>query len=200
MYTITIDNQTHSTTDSQAVAIANYRALARQYANKSVMIKLLKDGELMHERLPGKLLLDTLDEHVTANDILQQVMRRYDVDAKQLKALLKQTELTISGSRIDGWLRPADDRRYVQMHGDELLIVLDTLLTESAYAGYSPTNLRTLIARTGLSQAKFAEAIGESIKNVEGWIAPTDRATHRSMSHSAWNELTEKVKKLLMPS
>lgn len=128
MYHIIINQQLNQSISDEHIAYTNYRALCRDYVNKSSDIQLLCDGQIVHHKPHNLMLLEDLDDIVTANSILKMVMQRLNIDIKQLKRILQDSELQLSNSRIDGWIRPVDDRRHIQMYHDELMVVIDLML------------------------------------------------------------------------
>lgn len=189
MYTISINNQTVKQTSNSNTAWANYRSYARDRAHKSAIVSIAKDGTVLHQKDADKLLLDDLDV-VTANDVLNVVLSTLNIDNKQLKALVADSDLSISNSRIDGWTRDIYDRRYVDMHNDELAAILDLVLTDLQSSIKSPANIAKMRKKLGLTQSQLAEKLGlkSGFRQVARW-----EAGEQEMPDARW----EKLKKLL---
>lgn len=127
MYYIKIKGSIVCQVINEQTAWANYRAICRQFENKPFLIELYADDVLLHKKDMGCMLLDDVDNY-NANDVLVLTMQRLNVSIAELKKLLANTDLSLSNSRIDGWVRVKTDRRYVQMHHDELIIAIDVML------------------------------------------------------------------------
>ncbi len=132
MYHIFI-NQTldHSVSDAN-IAYANYRAICRKFESKQSDIYLFLDEELLHHKKAGLMLLEDLDNQNT-NDVLMLTMQRLDIDNQQLKELINNSELKLSNSRISGWLLPVHNRKFVQMHHDELIVVMSLMFNHKPH-------------------------------------------------------------------
>lgn len=55
--------------------------------------------------------------------------------------------------------------------------------------GYTPANLRALLASAGLTQQAAANMIGVDGRTVRKWVADVDSASHRDMPLKAWRKL-----------
>lgn len=170
MYYIHIDNQTIHSISDKNIAYANYRALCRDYANKSSNIKLLHDDQIIHAKAADLLLLDELD-NTSANDVLFAVMSAANIDKKQLRGILSKTDLQVSKSRIDGWCRTSSDRKFVRLHNDELAVILAAITAYLMTLQYSPQNIQRMRADLGMTQAEIGEALGVGDRQVRNWEA-----------------------------
>lgn len=126
-YSIIINNDTVYTTDSERAAFAAYRAYCRKFANKQNGITLNNHETIIQAKRPNAMLLDDID-NVTANDLLKIIMRELDIDIKNVKRVVKEIGLPLSNSRVGSWNLPSSNRRYTQMHNDELAVILPHLL------------------------------------------------------------------------
>lgn len=164
MYYIKIDGLTVKETNNQNVAWSLYRATARDYANKTAQITIEQDGQILHQKDVSRLLLDDVD-YATANDVLKTTMQCLNIDIKQLKKLLLDSELQLSNSRIDGWIRPVDDRKFVKLHNDELIVIIEMLLNyqkdnqQNIELGYTANNLKSMRKQLNLTQQQLADIL-----------------------------------------
>lgn len=55
--------------------------------------------------------------------------------------------------------------------------------------GYTPANLRALLASAGLTQQAAADLLGVDSRTVRKWAADTDNASHRDMPLMQWRAL-----------
>lgn len=60
-------------------------------------------------------------------------------------------------------------------------------------AGYTPANLRALLASAGLTQQAAADLLGVDVRTVRKWVADLDNASHRDMPHRRWLQLLAAV-------
>jgi transcriptional regulator with XRE-family HTH domain len=58
-------------------------------------------------------------------------------------------------------------------------------------AGYTPANLRALLALAGLTQQAAADLIGVDGRTVRKWLADLDNASHRDMPLKTWRKLLD---------
>lgn len=56
-------------------------------------------------------------------------------------------------------------------------------------AGYTPANLRALLASAGLTQQAAADLLGVDGRTVRKWLADVDSASHRDMPLKMWRKL-----------
>jgi len=56
-------------------------------------------------------------------------------------------------------------------------------------AGYTPANLRALLASAGLTQQAAADLLGVDGRTVRKWLALSTSASHRDMPLRAWLKL-----------
>lgn len=159
MYYIIVDDEVTQTISDRHVAYANYRAICRDFTNKSKQIKLLDGDAILHTKAANMQLLDNIDK-VSANDVLNVMMTGLNIDIKQLKTLIKDSQLQLSSSRIDGWIKDASDRKFVQMHNDELCAVAQLMLKSNQASIKSPANIIALRKQLGLTQSELAEKLG----------------------------------------
>jgi transcriptional regulator with XRE-family HTH domain len=61
--------------------------------------------------------------------------------------------------------------------------------TDFPEAGYTPANLRALLASAGLTQQAAANLIGVDGRTVRKWLADIDAPSHRDMPLKAWRKL-----------
>lgn len=159
MYHIKIKGSTVQQVANEQTAWANYRATCRQFENKPFSVELYTDDTLLHKKEMGRMLLDDVDNY-NANDVLILTMQRLNISIAELKKLLADTELSLSNSRIDGWIRDRTDRKYVQMHHDELMIAIDVMLSNATKTQKNPANILALRQKLGLTQIELAVALG----------------------------------------
>ena len=57
--------------------------------------------------------------------------------------------------------------------------------------GYTPANLRAVLARQGWQRETAAEKLGVSVRAVHRWCVDTDNPNHRDMSLTHWRRLIE---------
>lgn len=56
-------------------------------------------------------------------------------------------------------------------------------------SGYTPANLRALLASAGLTQQAAAGLLGVDGRTVRKWVADLDNASHRDMPLTQWQKL-----------
>lgn len=61
--------------------------------------------------------------------------------------------------------------------------------TDFPEAGYTPANLRALLASAGLTQQAAADLLGVDGRTVRKWVADLDNASHRDMPLTQWQKL-----------
>jgi len=59
--------------------------------------------------------------------------------------------------------------------------------------GYTPANLRTLLASAGLTQQAAADLLGVDGRTVRKWVADVDSDSHRDMPYCRWLQLLAAV-------
>ncbi|MDH2272948.1 hypothetical protein [Moraxella porci] len=165
MYSIKINGNIVKQTDKSTVAWSLYRATARLFENKPNHVQLYSDAELLHQKPSGLMLLEHPDS-AAVNDILMTLIKTLDLSFPEVKSLIKDSELELSNSRIDGWFYPKDNRRFVQMYNDELEY-LTPILTRYAQAksqranlGFTAQGLKSMRAQLGLTQQQVADIVG----------------------------------------
>lgn len=165
MYSIKINGNTVKQTDKSTVAWSLYRATARLFENKPNHVQLYGDSELLHQKPSGLMLLEHPDS-AAVNDVLMTLIKTLDLSFPEVKSLIKDSELELSSSRIDGWFYPKDNRRFVQMYNDELEY-LTPILTRYAQAksqqanlGFTAQGLKSMRAQLGLTQQQVADIVG----------------------------------------
>lgn len=190
MYSIAINDNVIKQTENRAVAWASYRAVARDHTNKSACVSIALGDTILHQKPADLLLLDEVDT-VTTNDLLKITLARLGVDIKELKALVTNTELDLSNSRIDGWLRPSDDRKFVQLHNDEFAVILDALLASRQLLVKSPANIVKLRQQLGLTQSQLADKLGlkSGFRQVARW-----ESGEQEMPDKRWQILQDFLK------
>lgn len=55
--------------------------------------------------------------------------------------------------------------------------------------GYTPTNLRLVIEKLGVTQAALATTLNVSPQAVRNWLMPVGTKSRRDMSHEKWLEV-----------
>jgi transcriptional regulator with XRE-family HTH domain len=55
--------------------------------------------------------------------------------------------------------------------------------------GYTPANLRALLASAGLTQQAAADLLGVDGRTVRKWVADLENASHRDMPLAQWQKL-----------
>ena len=55
--------------------------------------------------------------------------------------------------------------------------------------GYTPTNLRLVIEKLGVTQAALATTLNVSPQAVRNWLMPVGTKSPRDMSHEKWLEV-----------
>ena len=55
--------------------------------------------------------------------------------------------------------------------------------------GYTPTNLRLVIEKLGVTQAALAATLNVSPQAVRYWLMPVGTKSRRDMSHEKWLEV-----------
>lgn len=58
-------------------------------------------------------------------------------------------------------------------------------------AGYTPANLRALLASAGLTQQAAADLIGVDGRTVRKWLSDVDSGSHRDMPLHKWRKLLD---------
>lgn len=190
MYTIKLGNQIIKQTNNHNAAWASYRSFARDFVNKQHEVTLLDDDTLLHQKKAGLMLLDDVNS-TTTNDLLKVVLSTLDIDNKKLKSLVADSELDVSNSRIDGWTRRIDDRKYTDMHNDELAIVLELVLSDLQSSIKSPKNIVKARKKLELTQEQLAEKLGlkSGFRQVARW-----ESGEQEMPDSRWKKMQEFLK------
>ena len=57
--------------------------------------------------------------------------------------------------------------------------------------GYTPSNLKSLRQKYGLSQREVADLLGVDISSLQRWEADVGQKSHRDMPHTKWLTLLE---------
>ena len=186
-YKIIIDGATSQAITDKATAYANYRAVCRDYDNKPKKVELVHDDSELSAKAPNMMLLDNNDVF-SANDVLCQAKQTLGINIKGLKDKIKTSELKLSNSRIDGWIRPSDDRHFVQMHNDELVAVLKLLLSDTVATIKSPENIVALRKKLGLTQSELAEKFGlkSGFRQVARW-----ESGDQEMPDTKWKKMQD---------
>lgn len=171
--------------DSKAIAYANFRNYCRIYENKPCHVELRHDNELLSCK-PAKLQLLEDNDGCTCNEILQTVLNRLNIDVVALKTILKDSKLALSSSRIDGWFRKPNDRKYMTIHHDELSAVLDLVLQYTHNNIKTPQNIKALRKKLGLTQSELAEMLGlkSGFRQVARW-----ESGEQEMPDSRWRSM-----------
>lgn len=190
MYTIKINNQTIKQTDNVNAAWATYRSFARDFKNKPELVTIAQDDAVLHQKDAGLMLLESVDR-VTANDLLNTMLATLEIDNKKLKSLIADSDLDISNSRIDGWTRQRGDRKFVEMHNDELVVVLELVLSDLQSSVKSPKNIVKARQKLGWTQAQLADNLGlkSGFRQVARW-----ESGEQEMPDARWKKIQEFLK------
>lgn len=165
MYSIKINDNIVKQIDKSTVAWSLYRATARLFENKPNHVQLFSDAELLHQKPSGLMLLEHPDS-AAVNDVLMTLVKTLDLSFPEVKSLIKDSELELSNSRIDGWFYPKDNRRFVQMYNDELEYLMPILAqyaqakSQQANLGFTAQGLKSMRAQLGLTQQQVADIVG----------------------------------------
>lgn len=169
MYTIKINDIDHLKIDDKHTAWSNFRAIARQFEHKTADVSLFDADELIYQKPANRMLLDSADQ-ANANDVLKAVMQQLNIDIKQLKNLVADSYLQLSNSRIDGWMKAKDDRKFAELHNDELIVLLQLMIATFQTNCKTPQNILAARQKLGWTQSQFAEKLG---------MKPTHLQVHR---------------------
>lgn len=60
--------------------------------------------------------------------------------------------------------------------------------------GYTPSNLKSLRQKYGLSQREVADLLGIDISSLQRWETDVGQKSHRDMPHTKWLTLLEHLK------
>lgn len=165
MYSIKINGNIVKQTHKSTVAWSLYRATARLFENKPNHVQLFSDAELLHQKPSGLMLLEHPDS-AAVNDVLITLVKTLDLSFPEVKSLIKDSELELSNSRIDGWFYPKDNRRFVQMYNDELEYLMPILAqyaqakSQRANLGFTAQGLKSMRSQLGLTQQQVADIVG----------------------------------------
>lgn len=69
-------------------------------------------------------------------------------------------------------------------------------MIENAELGYTPSNLKALRRRYGLTQQNVADIAGATLSAAQKWEAAMSLKTHSDMPHTRWLLLLEYVRNL----
>ncbi len=160
-YQIIIDGKISQTINDKAVAYANYRAVCRDYANKPKKVELVQDDIVLNAKAPHLQLIDNNDVF-SANDVFISITKSIGLSVPAIKDIIKNSDLMLTNSRIDGWFYPKDNRRFVQMYNDELSYLIPLLLAHKSQneMGYTPNNLKSMRQALKLTQEQTAQMLG----------------------------------------
>lgn len=165
MYSIKINGNIVKQTDKSTVAWSLYRATARLFENKPNHVQLYSDAELLHQKPSGLMLLEHPDS-AAVNDVLITLVNTLDLSFPEVKSLIKDSELELSNSRIDGWFYPKNNRRFVQMYNDELEYLMPILAqyaqakSQQANLGFTAQGLKSMRSQLGLTQQQVTDIVG----------------------------------------
>lgn len=82
------------------------------------------------------------------------------------------------------------------MSGDAVHALILMMIPEP---GYTPANLRAILAQRGWRRETAAYLLGVSVRAVHRWCVDTDNPNHRDMSLKHWRRLIELATGLLQP-
>lgn len=196
MYLVKLGEEVVGSTDNPVIAWVNYRNALRQASLSSDTVASIElDGETLHTAMVGGQSVEfETPTNITLNQILSEIMQIKDISPKQLVELLHRQGVAVSKSKVMGWILPADNRKHQQIQLDELYLALLVMLQADNFElGYTPNNLKKLVALTGLNYADFIRKYELTTSTFFGNITDIDSKSHRSMSYKAWHELTQKV-------
>lgn len=69
-------------------------------------------------------------------------------------------------------------------------------MIENAELGYTPSNLKALRRRYGLTQQNVADIAGATLSAAQKWEAAMSLKTHSDMPHTRWLLLLEYLRNL----
>lgn len=196
MYLVKLGGEVIGSTDNPVIAWVNYRNTLRQASLSSdTMASIELDGQTLHTATVGGQSVNfETPTNITLNQILSDIMQIKAISPKQLVELLHRQGVVISKSKVTGWILPTDSRKHQQIQLDELYLVLLALLQSDNFElGYTPNNLKKLVALTGLNYADFVRKYELTSSTFFNNIADFNSKSHRSMSYKSWHELTQKV-------
>lgn len=196
MYLVKLDGEVVGSTDNPVIAWVNYRNTLRQASLSSdITASIELDGQTLHTATVGGQSVNfETPTNITLNHILSETMQIKSVSPKQLVELLHRQGVVVSKSKVMGWILPADNRKYQQIQLDELYLALLAMLQADSFElGYTPNNLKKLVALTGLNYADFIRKYELTSSTFFNNIADISSKNHRSMSYKSWHELTQKV-------
>ncbi len=73
---------------------------------------------------------------------------------------------------------------------------MGNFMIENAELGYTPSNLKALRRRYGLTQQNVADIAGATLSAAQKWEAAMSLKTHSDMPHTRWLLLLEYVRNL----
>lgn len=196
MYLVKLGGEIVGSTDNPVIAWVNYRNTLRQASLSSDTVASIElDGQTLHTATVGGQSVNfETPTNITLNQILSDIMQIKAISPKQLMQLLHKQGVVISKSKVTGWVLPTDNRKHQQIQLDELYLALLALLQSDNFElGYTPNNLKKLVALTGLNYADFVRKYELANSTFFNNIADFDSKSHRSMSYKTWHELTQKV-------
>lgn len=196
MYLVKLGGEVIGSADNPVIAWVNYRNTLRQASLSSdTMASIELDGQTLHTATVGGQSVNfETPTNITLNQILSDIMQIKAISPKQLVELLHRQGVVISKSKVTGWILPTDSRKHQQIQLDELYLVLLALLQSDNFElGYTPNNLKKLVALTGLNYADFVRKYELTSSTFFNNIADFNSKSHRSMSYKSWHELTQKV-------
>ncbi len=196
MYIIKLGDEIVSNTYNSVIAWVNYRNALRQANLPSDTVASIEiDGNALHTATVGSQSLDfDTPTHITPNQILSEAMQTKGISPKQLVELLQRQGVAVSKNKVMGWILPTDSRKHQKIELDELYLALLAILKSDNFElGYTPNNLKKLVALTGLKYADFIRKYNLTSSTFFGNITDIDSKSHRSMSYKSWHELIQKV-------
>lgn len=196
MYLVKLGREIVGSTDNPVIAWVNYRNALRQASLSSDTVASIElNGETLHTATVGGQSVNfETPTNITLNQILSEIMQVKNISPKQLVELLHRQGVVVSKSKVMGWILPADNRKHQQIQLDELYLALLAMLKSDDFElGYTPNNLKKLVALTGLNYADFIRKYDITASTFYNNIADIDAKGHRSMSYKSWYELIQKV-------
>lgn len=196
MYEIKLNDETVCKNDDKIAALANFRSVVRRAdLSSDNVVCLFKGGEIIECHNVGSVDVE-IGVKVTANDVLLSFINSNNLTVSDLKKAAKSAGLATSNSKIGGWVSKPENRKYQQMHMDELLLILSCLDVEK---GYTPKNYKSLVKSTGLNNSEFIKKLNIPESTFYANIAEIDNARHVSMSYKSWCKLVAEVEKFNSP-
>lgn len=192
VYEIKLNDETVCKNNDKIAAFVNFRSVVRRSdLTSNNIVCLFEDGETIECHNVGSVDID-IGEKITPNDVLLRFMHSNNLTVSDIKKAAKSAGLVVSNSKIGGWISKPENRKYQNMHMDELILMLEHIEIKR---GYTPKNYQALVKSTGLSNADFMRKFDVPESTFYANIAEIDNARHSSMSYKTWRKLVGEVEK-----